>query len=32
LVIILHFIVLVLVRSIWKLNPKVAIRFYSVYF
>jgi hypothetical protein len=31
-VIILHFIVLVLVHSIWKLNPKMAIRFYSVNF
>jgi len=30
--IILHFIVLVLVHSIWKLNTKVAIRFYSVNF
>jgi len=31
-VIILHFIGLVLVHSIWKLNPQMAIRFYSVNF
>jgi len=31
-VIILHFIGLVLAHSIWKLNPKMAIRFYSVNF